>query len=238
MNSFQFDIAKFAQTTACFSNSAVVAYIRLSCLYFSKASPISGDSKTIAKAVGVDVETVEWVLSSTFEQKEGQWSNSDFDRQIEKNRKRSEKAALSSMARWSKKKGLAQPTKKQKPQEQETDLQKICRTTWEAYKSAYFDRYGIAPVRNAKINAQVKAFCKTIPLDECDPVARFYVWSNDAFYVRKCHDFGLLVSDASKIRTEWATGHSVTGTRARQLEKSSTMRESAMEIIKEMGLDK
>ena len=101
--------------------------------------------------------------------------------------------------------------------------QAACRATWVAYSGAYLDRYGVEPVRNAKVNAAIKGFTRRIGADESPDVARYYVWHADAYYARKCHDAGAMLADAEKLRTEWATKRQVTGVSARQQERSGTM---------------
>lgn len=108
--------------------------------------------------------------------------------------------------------------------------QAACRATWAAYSGAYLDRYGVEPVRNAKVNAAIKGFTRRIGADESPDVARYYVGHADAYYARKCHDAGAMLADAEKLRTEWATKRQVTGVTARQQERSGTMR-SAVERI-------
>ncbi|MFZ2981997.1 MAG: helix-turn-helix domain-containing protein [Sphingobium sp.] len=103
-----------------------------------------------------------------------------------------------------------------------TEFQAVCRATWEAYTGAYFDRYGIEPVRNAKVSSQVVQFCKRVPQDEAPHIAEHFVSSNSAFYVSRGHQFGNLLTDAEKLRTEWATGRSMTSATARQLDSTQT----------------
>ncbi|WP_341237907.1 YdaU family protein [uncultured Limnobacter sp.] len=132
---------------------------------------------------------------------------------------------------------VAQPSALREPEtaKDETALQAACKQTWESYCIAYKVRYKVDPVRNAKVNAQVKQLCKALPLDEAPQVAEFYVFHNQEFYVRKGHDFGLLVSDATKLRTEWATGQMMTGTRAKQVDRTSSMLDAAEQVKREMG---
>jgi len=100
------------------------------------------------------------------------------------------------------------------------ELQAACRETWNSYSDAYFSRYETDPVRNATVNTQVKSFVKRIGAEESPHVAAFFVQSNVAFYVQRGHAFGNLLADAEKLRTEWATGRTMTGTRARQIDQS------------------
>ena len=117
----------------------------------------------------------------------------------------------------------------------ETNFQAACKKTWAAYNDAYFDRYGTEPVRNAQINSQVKNFVKRLGHEEAPHVAGFYVRSNSSFYVQRLHSFGNLVTDAEKVRTEWATGRSMTATRARQIDKTQANFSVVEEALALMG---
>lgn len=129
-----------------------------------------------------------------------------------------------------------QPVAPKKPAEpkQETELQLACKATWAAYSAAYLYRYGTEPLRNAQVSSQIKSFCQKLPHSEAPEVAAFYVTHNDAFYIRKAHDVGLLVTDAAKLRTEWATGNRVTAAKARQMDSTSSMLDAAEQIKREM----
>ncbi|QBQ72179.1 HTH domain-containing protein [Serratia phage Parlo] len=108
----------------------------------------------------------------------------------------------------------------QKGEDQNTAFQEKCRLAWHSYSDAYQQRYGVKPVRNARINGQVKTLVKRLG-EEAAPVAAFFVLNvSEAFVVRKMHDLGALVSGAEAYRTQWATGSSMTNTRARQVDQS------------------
>jgi phage replication O-like protein O len=89
-------------------------------------------------------------------------------------------------------------------------VQEACRATWDAYKTAYEKRYGIAPIRNARVSSQIKQFVGRIGYEESPHVAAFFVSHNDSFYARKAHSVGVMLADAEKLRTEWATGKQFT----------------------------
>ena len=114
----------------------------------------------------------------------------------------------------------------------DTELQAACRHAWAAYSNAYAARYGAAPVRNAKVNANVKAFVQRLGHAESPAVAEFFVQRvNDAFVVRKMHDVGLLLASAEAYRTQWATNQSMTSTRAQQADKTESNLSAADEAI-------
>ena len=113
------------------------------------------------------------------------------------------------------------------------ELQAVCRETWGRYSEAYAQRYGTPPVRNAKINGQVKQFCRRVPACEAPAIAAFYVTHNNAFYVGKGHAVGQLLADAEKLRTEWATNRTMTQSEARQADETQGRGNVWGEIIAE-----
>lgn len=115
----------------------------------------------------------------------------------------------------------------------DTPLQEACRLAWAAYSAAYFVRYRTEPVRNAKINALVRQFVQRIGAGESAQIAGWFVQHNNQFYVRQGHAWGGLVSDAEKLRTEWATGNAMTNTRAIQVDKTQTNLDSFAPLIEE-----
>ena len=100
---------------------------------------------------------------------------------------------------------------------------------WDAYALAYQDRYGVEPVRNAKVNGQLSQLVKRIGPD-APAVAGHYVRSNNTWYVRKGHSVGCLLADAEKLRTEWATGRHITAAYAHHLDQ----RQESVNILEEL----
>lgn len=90
---------------------------------------------------------------------------------------------------------------------------------WEAYAGAYKQRYGVLPVRNLRANSQLAQLAKRLATEEAPAVAAFYVGHNAGRYVRAAHSVGLLLYDAEKLRTEWATGRRITETGARSTDE-------------------
>ena len=93
-------------------------------------------------------------------------------------------------------------------------------TVWATYATAYHDRYGAEPVRNATVNGQLAQIVKRLGAFDAPHVARYYVQSNAAFYVRGGHSVGLMLKDCEKLRTEWATNTRITDTKARQSDRT------------------
>lgn len=80
---------------------------------------------------------------------------------------------------------------------------------WAAYSDAYERRYGVEPVRNGKVNGQMASLVGRLGGEEAAAVAAFYVGHSRRFYVENGHSVDLLLRDAEKLRTEWATGRQI-----------------------------
>ncbi|WEX18939.1 hypothetical protein P2T68_16980 [Pseudomonas sp. G11] len=112
---------------------------------------------------------------------------------------------------------------------QKTDAQIANANTWDAYTIAYLERYGVEPVRNAKVNGQIAQLVQRLGAIEAPQVAMFYVTINDSFFIRASHEFGLLVARAEGIRTQWITGRQVNAVTARQVENAQANINAAQE---------
>lgn len=120
----------------------------------------------------------------------------------------------------------------------ETDCQEACRAVWSAYANAYQNRYGVAPLRNAKVNGQVKQLVQRLPREEAPFVAAYYVDLNDQFFIRGMHEFGLLLTRTQAVHTQWATQRQMTATRAQQIDQSQSNRstvDEALAILRQQG---
>ena len=95
--------------------------------------------------------------------------------------------------------------------------------TWEAYSTAYLQRHGAKPVRNAKVNSQIKQFVERIGEAESPGVAAFFVGSNRGLYVSANHPVNLLLRDCESLHTEWVTNRHGTETAARQADQTATI---------------
>jgi len=105
--------------------------------------------------------------------------------------------------------------------------------TWRAYSVAYERRYGTLPKSNATVMGQVAAFVKRIGREEAPAVAAFYVEHSGRWYAEKGHAVGAMLTDAEKLRTEWATGRRITATQARQGDRLQATGDIAAKLIAE-----
>ena len=80
---------------------------------------------------------------------------------------------------------------------------------WLTYSRAYHKRYGVEPVRNAKVNGQLAQLVSQLGAEEAIDVAAFYLTHDGAFYKQQAHEVGLMLRDAQKLRTELRTGRQI-----------------------------
>lgn len=109
----------------------------------------------------------------------------------------------------------------------------ISKPTWIAYRDAYRERYGVEPVRNKTVNSKLKQFVERIGAEEAPSVAAFFVQHNAAKYVSNGHSVGLMLYDCEPLRTQWATGKQITGTHARQVERTQANADGWASLLKE-----
>lgn len=96
--------------------------------------------------------------------------------------------------------------------------------TWNAYSRAYQERYGVEPLRNAKVNGQLGKLVDQVGAEEAPKLAEFYLTHNGGLYVSSGHCVDLLLRDCSKFRTEMITGRKITRLEARNAEHGDALR--------------
>lgn len=118
------------------------------------------------------------------------------------------------------------------PKQKQLTPERITDVAWERFTVAYQDRYGVPPVRNARINSQMKKLVECLG-KEAPAVACFYVRSvNDQYVVKNSHPLGILLKGAEGYRTQWATGRAMTSGQARQIDSTQTNANAADEAIR------
>ena len=99
---------------------------------------------------------------------------------------------------------------------------------WQAYQQAYQQRYGVEPLRNAKINAQIKTFCELVG-EDAPKIAGFYCFHSHKWYILKGHDFGTLLANAQAVARDYYSGVETTSKVAEWSEDVSNVRSVAEE---------
>ena len=80
----------------------------------------------------------------------------------------------------------------------------------------------------------VKQFVQKIGFEDAPFVAEFFVQHNDKFYVLKTHAVTLMNKDAEGLRTQWATGRSMTTTRAGQIDQTQANFSVVSEVMEKL----
>jgi hypothetical protein len=88
--------------------------------------------------------------------------------------------------------------------------------TWNAYSTAYTNRYGEPPPRNAKQNSLCCQLVDRLGATEAPQVAAYYLNSRNQYHVQRGHSLQALVGDCESLRTAWKTGNQITQTQARE----------------------
>ena len=118
--------------------------------------------------------------------------------------------------------------KKTKLTAEETEANKA---TWMAYSTAYKNRYGVEPLRNAQVNGIIAKFVKAVSQEDAPSIARFFINISNQYYVQKLHDIKIMLSDAGAIRTQWLTNRTVTTSQARQADTVQAAKSSVDGVV-------
>lgn len=78
-------------------------------------------------------------------------------------------------------------------------------STWEGYRKGYHKRYGIDPVRDARVNVDLCKLVDRLGSDEAPAVAEFYLGLEKPLYMQAGHPTTLLLRDYQALRTQFKT---------------------------------
>lgn len=95
------------------------------------------------------------------------------------------------------------------PAPKSTEHQEATKKAWAAYIAAYEARYGVPPIRNAKVNGQMKNLVLRVGRDEAPDLLKFYVEHADIGYRRRSHELGMALRDAESLMTQYKTNRVV-----------------------------
>jgi hypothetical protein len=101
-------------------------------------------------------------------------------------------------------------------------VEAACHATWLAYAQAYEARTTRLPVRNQKVNSQIKQLVARVGADIAPALARFYVTqAQDAYYVNNFWPLGALLVRAEGFVTQMQLGRAVSQKDAQSLSSSA-----------------
>jgi len=98
--------------------------------------------------------------------------------------------------------------------------QDLNKNIWTAYEQSYLLRYGIKPVRNAKVNANISQLGKRVGGDAVELV-KFFLQHNDSFYLKTSHNISFCLRDCESLYTQFKRNTPITTAMVRSFEKHS-----------------
>lgn len=105
---------------------------------------------------------------------------------------------------------------------------------WDAYSRSFADRYGTAPLANAKSRSILKRYRELVPSAEWVSTIEHYLRSNEYAYTNGLHPLELLLRDANKLAALARTGRHSTAHGARRVDKQSDRMEQYEEMFAEL----
>lgn len=91
----------------------------------------------------------------------------------------------------------------------EVERQAACKAVWNNYCVGYITRYGSKPIRDAKVNTQVKRIVETLGKADAPEVMAYYMKDADSFYIKMYHSIDVFQKNMTKLHTQWKTGKKV-----------------------------
>jgi hypothetical protein len=79
-----------------------------------------------------------------------------------------------------------------------------------AYKEAYFNRYGIDPLVDVVVRSQACKIVDRVGNDHAPSIVSFYLSHDKPFYLENAHKLGICLSDCEKLYTEMKKGGYIT----------------------------
>lgn len=103
-----------------------------------------------------------------------------------------------------------------------TPLAQACHDTWLSYAQAYEQRTTRPPLRNQKVNSQIKQLVQRVGFDIAPQLVRFYVLRvTDAYYVKNFWPLGPLLAQAEGFVTQFELGGTVSTADVQQASATS-----------------
>ncbi len=110
------------------------------------------------------------------------------------------------------------PKKKKYVREHKSKILTYGAVIFQSYAAAYYKRYGVQPIRNAKVNSQCSQIAKQVGVATAVFLVTYYVSRNDMNYVKSSHPIGLCLLDLQKLATQFETNNVVTHKDAQRAE--------------------
>jgi len=89
------------------------------------------------------------------------------------------------------------------------------------YAEAYNHRYNCYPPTGAREFSLIKQMVTRIGEEEASRIVKFYVWQNDAFFLKKGHDLAICLANLTSLVNRIKTGKIITDRNAKAMERQS-----------------
>jgi uncharacterized protein YdaU (DUF1376 family) len=106
MNFYPFHMGDYLKSTAHLTNDEDLVYRRLLDLYYDAESPISNDTKKVARKIRMPADIVETILAEFFDKQEDGWHNERCDEEIGRFKQNSDHGKKAAQTRWKKEKAM------------------------------------------------------------------------------------------------------------------------------------
>lgn len=120
------------------------------------------------------------------------------------------------------KKTRKQPRGEKKANEKCKGLQTPITEAWQAYLEAFRGKYGVDPIRNARVMGQVKQFIDRVGQADAPDVLRFYLQQHDRWTVQNGHTMGVALQQAEKLAAGYRGAKMMTEKEARRIDEKQT----------------
>lgn len=103
---------------------------------------------------------------------------------------------------------------------------------WESYAAAYLHRWGVLPVRNAKMNKLCSLLSERVGKDVAVKLVQFYLDQRDAFFVGRSHPLDVLLSQCEGLVTRMKTGLRITPKQAQTIDDGDSNAQAALSYLR------
>lgn len=107
---------------------------------------------------------------------------------------------------------------------------------WQAYADAYWIRYNVEPVRNAKANSICKSIARNFGPELGAQAARYYLSHRKAHYVTQRHPLELLARDTQTILTDMQIGEQSTARHGQEQDRYQDAGQMVDRIVRKLAL--
>jgi hypothetical protein len=120
------------------------------------------------------------------------------------------------------KKTRKQPRGEKKAVKKDKGLPTPVTEAWRAYLEAFRGKYGVDPIRNARVMGQVKQFIDRVGQADAPDILRFYLQQHDRWTVQNGHTVGVALQQAEKLAAGYRGAKMMTEKEARRIDEKQT----------------